>query len=159
MTHQDEIIAALEGAAHVLSIAADMAREDGRRKHANAIIAVVRDVEDLRVRNEEFDPDDLNPTFPNVVRDPRGPARAIRIAVAADGSCAIYKLSPRLARRSPFNSPYYFAFPIEPGETTRRRDPAPCDLSMLVNPGAYVWDHVEELDRGRAQFGAGEGDE
>lgn len=156
MTHQAEIIDALEGAMTVLNIAADMAREDGRRKHANAITAVVRDLEDLRTRNEEFDPDDLNPIFPNVVRDPRGPARAIRIAIANDLSCAIYKLSPTLARRSPFHTAYYFAYPFKPGSTTERTPPVPCDLSMLVNPGSFMWDHIEELDRGSTQFGANE---
>ncbi len=87
-----EIIESLEGALELLSTAHAAAVEIHRDWHAQAINDAMRIVEDLRQRNEEYNPNMGAGPFPGVIRTPTGVARSVRVAVALDGTRAIYRM-------------------------------------------------------------------
>lgn len=138
--YTDQLREGLEGALTILGMTADVAQESGSRTLHVSILALMRQCEDLRARVEDFDPELLDPVFPQMVRA-NGVPRATRIAIAQDQSCAIYKRIDAGGR-----TPYFFVYPFEPGSTVRRvRAAEPMYLKYLPDPHKYAWDVPEEL--------------
>jgi len=156
MTTDDELRRlqeALEHAMTTLSLATEYAGLLGRAQFATSIAAVVRQIEDLRQRTEEFDPAQLDPMYPAIIRA-AGEPRATRVAIARDASSAIYK---RLdGSGGPWRSPYYRIYPYTPGSVVARvREAAAVDLRTLPDPDKYAWDAPEELAATAPRIGAG----
>jgi hypothetical protein len=136
------IAAFLEVAMQALAEAQDAARDASRDVHAQSIAAVLLQVEDLRLRNEEYDPTREHSAFPRVLRRWGSQPFAIRVGIARDETRAVYRSleSSTLAR---YRTPYYVVY--EPNETGHREPPRPVMLSRLAEVDSYLWDDPEEL--------------
>lgn len=134
----------LELALGALALVADFAAAMGRPQFGASVASVVRQLEDLRQRTEDFDPAQLDPQYPAIIRA-AGEPRATRIAIAHDSSSALYK---RLDGSSgPWRSPYYRIYPYAPGSVVARvREASAVDLRTLPDPDKYAWDAPEELE-------------
>lgn len=145
--HTRAIAEHLEDALLPLALALEEAREVGRALHAQSIVAVIAQIEDLRQRNEEYDPEIDSPDFPRVIR--YGPVpRATRVAVARDFTRAIYRSIDGSTARA-FRTPHFVVFPMVEGEHRRRSEPI--NLGTLAEANAYLWDEPDELEAARGR--------
>lgn len=141
----DEIAERLEDSMQSLAVAGEIAEEAGRDVHAAAIRATLAQVEDLRQRNEEFDPNLADVEYPRVMRRWGTDPYAIRIAVARDFTRAIYKSLEATTERI-FRTPYYILWPKETGEGRHRMQaPTPIRIDLMAEVDSYLWDEPDEL--------------
>lgn len=144
----------IEAAMTAVAIAADLAGEDARTGHRVALLAELRVLEDLRLRNEEYDPATEAYMYPNVIRS-GSIARAVRLAVAQDESCAVYKQIGPGAGHNPSRTPFFIIYPYVHGSEVRREQAAsPVHLAHLPDADKYVWDDREEYEAAVAGRGA-----
>lgn len=139
-----EIAGHLEDALLPLAMAASIADEAGRPVHARAIIGTLIQIEDLRVRNEEYDPDLADAEFPRVFRRWGTDPYAIRIAYAKDASRAIYK-SLEASTERVFQTPYYVVYRRVEGQKHRVQAPDPIRIDLMPEVDAYIWDDPDEI--------------
>lgn len=140
----ERINAGLEQSLEVLALVAEYAAVIGRPQFGQSVTALLRQIEDLRQRTEEFDPAQLDPQYPSIIRA-AGQPRATRIAIALDSSSAIYK---RLdGSMGPWRTPYFRIHPYAPGSVVARiRESQAVDLRALPDPDKYAFDAPEELE-------------
>lgn len=139
-----EIVDLLEVGMQALAAALDVARATNRDHHAQRIAAVLTQIEDLRLRNEEYDPAQESPHFPRVIARFAGTQPVgVRVAVAKDASRAIYRsLDAQTVKRT--RAEHYIIYAPEPG-SDHRRPPTPTHLGGLAEADAYFWDDPDEL--------------
>lgn len=137
----------LEDALVPLVLALDEARTSGRALHGQSIAAVIAQVEDLRQRNEEYDPTIDLPDFPRVIRYGSVP-RATRIALAKDFTRAIYRSVEGATARA-FRTPHFIVYRKTEGEHRERSKPV--HLATLAEADAYLWDEPDELAAARGE--------
>lgn len=136
-TSKQQLAALLEDAMQALAVAEDVARESNRIRHADYIHVVLRQVEDLRMRNEDYDPDMGVDAFPVVFRSHVGmEPYAVRVAVAHDGNRAIYRY---LANAGTFLAGR-FAFVYPENEHGIRSPAHYANVKALHDPSEFAWD-------------------